>query len=85
MALTPPKHTTMPPKENERTPLSHQLMVTRVIGKSCLGLGFIISIFGVTNAQPAITRTGLALLLIGILATIVSFVHTFKRHRQNRR
>ncbi|MEW6325230.1 MAG: hypothetical protein AB1515_07565 [Nitrospirota bacterium] len=75
----------LPAKEDERTPISQRLMIARVVGKSCLGLGFIVAILGVTNGLPAVTRSGLALLLIGIAATVVSFVHAFNRRRLRRR
>ncbi len=65
--------------------LSHRFIVARLVGKACLGIGFIVLIFGVTNSTSGTTRSGLALLLIGIVATIASFVHDFSRRRLRRR
>lgn len=64
--------------------LSQRLVIARLVGKGCLGLGFIVAILGVTNQWPMVIRTGLALLLVGIVATIASFVHAVNRRRLQR-
>jgi hypothetical protein len=84
MPLLPPQSAVPPPKEDEQTSLSQQVMITRIVGKGCLGLGFIVAIVGVTNASPVATRSGLALLAVGIVASVTSLVHAFKRHRLRR-
>jgi hypothetical protein len=67
-----------------RARLSHQIVIAQLVGKSSLGLGFIASIYGVTNHQSWAIRTGLALLLVGMIASFVSLVHSFNRRRLTR-
>lgn len=64
-----------------RTRLSHQIVIAQLVGKSSLGLGFVASIFGVTDHKTWALRTGLALLLFGMIASFVSLVHSFNRRR----
>ncbi len=68
--------------QQEAQALSFQrLIIARLIGKACLGVGFITVIIGVTNPSPVAVRTGLALLLLGVIASFVSLVQDF-RHRR---
>jgi F0F1-type ATP synthase assembly protein I len=67
--------------DQARARLSHRLVTAQVVGKSSLGLGFIVSIFGVTDHNSWALRTGLALLLMGMIASFVSLVHSFNRRR----
>jgi hypothetical protein len=64
-----------------RARLSHQIVMAQLVGKSSLGLGFIASIYGVTDHRSWALRTGLALLLTGMIASFVSLVHSFNRRR----
>lgn len=64
--------------------LSHQIVIAQLVGKSSLGLGFIASIYGVTDHHSWAVRTGLALLLVGMIASFVSLVHSFNRRRLTR-
>jgi len=61
--------------------LSHQIVIAQLVGKSSLGLGFIASIYGVTDHHSWAIRTGLARLLVGMIASFVSLVHSFTRRR----
>ena len=63
--------------------LANRCITARLVGKAGLGLGFIVAIFGITDAVPVLTRTGLALISLGIIATIASFI--FDINRQQRR
>jgi len=86
-SLKPPAHdipAALQVSDEAHAQISQRLMIARLVGKGSLGAGFIVAIFGVTNASPLATRTGLALLLVGIIATVTSFVHAFKRHRLRR-
>jgi ABC-type spermidine/putrescine transport system permease subunit I len=75
---------TTPSAEQIQTIVSQRLLIARLVGKGSLGLGFIVAIFGVTNNWPLATRSGLALLLVGIVATLASFVHALHRRRLQR-
>jgi hypothetical protein len=67
--------------DQARARLSHQILMAQLVGKSSLGLGFIASIYGVTDHHSWAIRTGLALLLMGMIASFVSLVHSFNRRR----
>jgi len=72
--------------EQEARALSFQhLIMARLIGKACLGIGFITAIVGITGPAPMAIRTGLALLLVGIIASFVSLVQDFRHRRLLRR
>ena len=64
-----------------RARLSHRLIMAQLVGKGSLGIGFISLIFGVTDHKSWALRTGLALLLTGMIASFVSLVHSFNRRR----
>jgi hypothetical protein len=68
-------------KDQAHVRLSHRMVVAQLVGKGSLGLGFIASIFGVTDHKSWALRTGLALLLMGMIASFASLVHSFKRRR----
>jgi len=69
------------PEDEARARLSHRMVIAQLVGKSSLGLGFIAAIFGVTDHTPWALRTGLALLLMGMIASFASLVHSFNRRR----
>jgi hypothetical protein len=68
-------------EDQARARLSHRMVVAQLVGKGSLGLGFIASIFGVTDHNNLALRTGLALLLMGMIASFASLVHSFNRRR----
>jgi hypothetical protein len=68
----------------ERTRLTHLMVTAQLVGKSALGIGFLVSIYGVTDHQSWAIRTGLALLLTGMVASFTSLVHSFNRRRLTR-
>jgi hypothetical protein len=79
---SPGGHAADPSSPDERRArLSHRMVIAQLVGKSSLGLGFIASIFGVTEHRGWVLRTGLALLLMGMIASFASLVHSFKRRR----
>jgi len=61
--------------------LSNRLITAQLVGKGSLGVGFIAVIFGLTDHNSWALRTGLALLLMGMIASFVSLVHSFNRRR----
>jgi len=74
----------MPPRTEDdqaRARLSSRLITAQLVGKGSLGLGFIAAIFGVTEHNSWALRTGLALVLMGMIASFVSLVHSFNRRR----
>jgi len=44
-------------------------MIARFTGKVFVALGFILGIYGLTEAQPAVLQAGLGLLVAGVLAS----------------
>ena len=44
-------------------------MIARFTGKIFVALGFILGIYGLTEAQPAVLQAGLGLLVAGVLAS----------------
>jgi hypothetical protein len=44
-------------------------MIARFTGKVFVALGFIMGIYGLTEAQPAVLKIGLGLLVAGVLAS----------------
>ena len=44
-------------------------MIARLTGKVFVALGFILGIYGLTEAQPAVLQAGLGLLVAGVLAS----------------
>jgi hypothetical protein len=42
--------------------------MARFVGKGFLAAGFLLGIYGLTEAQPALLRSGLALVIAGIAA-----------------
>ena len=44
-------------------------MIVRFTGKIFVALGFIMGIYGLTEAQPAVLQAGLGLLVAGVLAS----------------
>ena len=44
-------------------------IIARFTGKVFVALGFILGIYGLTEAQPAVLQTGLGLLVAGLLAS----------------
>ena len=44
-------------------------MIARFTGKVFVALGFILGIYGLTEAQPAMLQAGLGLLVAGVLAS----------------
>ena len=44
-------------------------MIARFTGKVFVALGFIMGIYGLTEAQPAVLQAGLGLLVAGVLAS----------------
>ena len=44
-------------------------MIARITGKVFVALGFILGIYGLTEAQPAVLQAGLGLLVAGVLAS----------------
>jgi hypothetical protein len=70
--------------DQARARLSHQIVIAQLVGKSSLGVGFFASIYGVTDHKTWALRTGLALLLMGMIASFVSLVHSFNRRRLTR-
>ncbi|MBI3621672.1 MAG: hypothetical protein HY208_05735 [Nitrospirae bacterium] len=67
--------------DQARARLSNRLITAQLVGKGSLGLGFIAAIFGLTEHNNWVLRTGLALLLMGMIASFVSLVHSFNRRR----
>jgi len=67
--------------DQARARLSNRLITAQLVGKGSLGLGFIAAIFGLTDHNSWVLRTGLALLLMGMIASFVSLVHSFNRRR----
>ena len=51
----------------------------RFAGQLCVALGFILGIYGLTEGQPAIMNTGLALLVVGVIASAYG-LYTWVRH-----
>ncbi|MEP6601218.1 MAG: hypothetical protein ABJB49_05340 [Nitrospirota bacterium] len=45
-------------------------MIARFTGKIFVALGFIMGIYGLTEAQPAVLQAGLGLLVAGVLASV---------------
>ena len=45
-------------------------MIARFTGKIFVALGFILGIYGLTEAQPAVLQAGLGLLVAGVLASV---------------
>ena len=43
-------------------------MIARFTGKVFVALGFILGIYGLTEAQPVVLKAGLGLLVAGVLA-----------------
>jgi hypothetical protein len=71
--------------DQERARLSNRLITAQLVGKGSLGIGFIAAIFGLTEHNSWALRTGLALLLVGMIASFVSLVHSFNRRRLSHR
>jgi len=71
-------------KDQLHARLSQQLVVAQLAGKGLLGVGFITLVFGVTDHSSWALRTGLALLLTGMIASFTSLVYSFNRHRLGR-
>ncbi|HUJ79496.1 MAG TPA: hypothetical protein VLY45_04180 [Nitrospiria bacterium] len=69
------------PEEQEHARLSHLMVTAQLVGKSSLGIGFLMSIYGLTDHHEWAIRTGLALLLTGMAASLTSLVHSFNRRR----
>ena len=44
-------------------------MIARFTGKVFIALGFIMGIYGLTEAQPVVLQIGLGLLVAGVLAS----------------
>ena len=44
-------------------------MIARFTGKVFVALGFIMGIYGLTEAQPVVVQIGLGLLVAGVLAS----------------
>ena len=44
-------------------------MIARFTGKVFVALGFIMGIYGLTEAQPGVLKIGLGLLVAGVLAS----------------
>ncbi|OLB81349.1 MAG: hypothetical protein E6K67_08600 [Nitrospirae bacterium] len=44
-------------------------MIARFTGKVFVALGFIMGIYGLTEAQPVVLQAGLGLLVAGVLAS----------------
>ncbi len=44
-------------------------MIARFTGKVFVALGFILGIYGLTEAQPVVLQAGLGLLVAGVLAS----------------
>ena len=44
-------------------------IIARFIGKVFVALGFILGIYGLTEAQPVVLQAGLGLLVAGVLAS----------------
>ena len=44
-------------------------MIARFTGKVFVALGFVMGIYGLTEAQPAVLQAGLGLLVAGVLAS----------------
>ena len=44
-------------------------MIARFTGKVFVALGFILGIYGLTEAQPVVLQIGLGLLVAGVLAS----------------
>jgi hypothetical protein len=55
-------------------------MIARIMGKVFVALGFIVGIYGLTEAQPAVLQTGLGLLVGGILASAYGLFHPLHPH-----
>lgn len=58
-----------------------RFIIARLVGLSCLGLGVITAVFGVTNTLPFAVRSGQALLIFGVIATLISYVFDFVMRR----
>jgi len=84
-----PETTRQSPDQAESTEqaharLSHLMVTAQLVGKSALGIGFLVSIYGLTDHHGWAIRTGLALLLTGMAASFTSLVHSFNRRRLSR-
>ena len=45
-------------------------VIARIMGKIFVALGFVLGIYGLTEAQPAVLQAGLGLLVAGVLASV---------------
>jgi hypothetical protein len=54
-------------------------IIARFTGKVFVALGFIVGIYGLTEAQPAVLQTGLGLLVAGVLASAYGLYRTLPK------
>jgi hypothetical protein len=54
-------------------------MIARFTGKVFVALGFILGIYGLTEAQPAVLQAGLGLLVAGVLASAYGLYRMFPK------
>jgi hypothetical protein len=52
-------------------------VIARFAGKGCVALGFILGIYGLTESRPGLLKAGLALLVIGIVASAYGLFESF--------
>ncbi len=60
-------------------------MGMRLIGKLFFAAGFVLAVYGLSEAKPRITNAGLALLVTGVVASAVNLYQHAKARRADRR
>ena len=61
--------------------VSYSGVIARFAGKGCVALGFILGIYDLTESRPGLLKTGLALLVIGIVASAYGLVQRLRPTR----
>ncbi|MBI3607931.1 MAG: hypothetical protein HY207_08195 [Nitrospirae bacterium] len=60
-------------------------MGTRLIGKLFFAAGFVLAVYGLSEAKPRIVNAGLALLVTGVVAAAFNLYQHAKARRTDRR